>query len=114
MWSLSRPRLIQQGLANNAQYSRTGIVGLLVSARVLLKLEHLELLLGLGSGVGDRRVNQRSDSGREFCGLDAERVGELEDLGLNVTTTANLARGGTPFALSYQPECLGSCKKRRG
>lgn len=78
-------------------------MSLLVVASLLLQLEHLELLLSLVGGVGDRRVDQRSDSGRELGGLDAERVGKLEDLGLNVTTTILGRAGACAFVLPGQP-----------
>jgi hypothetical protein len=57
--------LIQEGLSKHTEDTSTaGVFGLVSTTTLLLQLEHLQLLLGLFSGVWDGRVDQRSESGR--------------------------------------------------
>jgi hypothetical protein len=96
--------LVQESLSKDTEDTSASIIsGLLGATSLLLKLEQLQFLLSLFSGVGDRGIDQGSDSGRKLSRLDTERVGELEDLGLNITTGLFTGTSGSPGLVSLVP-----------
>jgi len=91
------PGLIEQRLAQRTQQASP--LGLLrccgrgvggASSREL-RLEDVRLKLGRLSGVRDGRVDERTDRVGQLSGLDAEGVGQVDDLRLDVCVSL---RGG--------------------
>ena len=57
--------LIQEGLSKDTEDTSTArVFGLVCGTTLLLQFEHLQFLMSLCGGVGDGRVDQRSEGSR--------------------------------------------------